>query len=330
MAWGDQRVFGEIELTQRRAAALDPWAITYSNRLTEGLIRREALFDAGGWELSVGFEDWDLYMGLAEAGWGGRRVDAVTYLYRIASSRMLTSARLQHDDLYRQMRERHPRLFAERARNWRRSSAPLHMRLALPLIARLPLSRLPAPPHRAAGLRAGDRAAGEALPLPPAAGAAMSRDALEVDLVLGLRDLRLAGRDRPLLARQRDRDRPHPRPSGRGSVAFLTTIGFLCSWLSTFGVDQAISNIAARLPDARRALAGNAVLLALVFGGLAAVVVLGVTLAFPALQGDASRGLLILVLLNVPLLVLQIYLRQLAAAQYRFGIGNFTARCCRR
>lgn len=114
-------------------------------------------------------------------------------------------------------------------------------------------------------------------------------------------------------------------PSGRGSVAFLTTIGFICSWLSTFGVDQAISNIAARLPDARRALAGNAVALALLFGGLAAAVVLAATLAFPALQGDATRGLLILVLLNVPLLVLQIYLRQLAAAQYRFGIGNVTA-----
>ncbi|HEV7614845.1 MAG TPA: O-antigen ligase family protein [Solirubrobacterales bacterium] len=140
MAWGDQRVFGEIELTQRRASTLDPWAITYSNRLTEGLIRRKALFDAGGWELSVGFEDWDLYMGLAECGWEGRRVDAVTYLYRIASSRMLSSARLQHDDLYRQMRERHPRLFAERGRNWRRSSAPLQMRLLLPLIARLPIS----------------------------------------------------------------------------------------------------------------------------------------------------------------------------------------------
>jgi glycosyltransferase involved in cell wall biosynthesis len=140
MVWGDQRVFGDLELTQRRADTLDPWAITYSNRLTEGLIRREALLDADGWELSVGFEDWDLYMGLAEQGWQGRRVDAVTYLYRIGSSRMLSSARLQHDDLYRQMRERHPRLFAERARNWRRSSAPLHMRLALPLIARLPLS----------------------------------------------------------------------------------------------------------------------------------------------------------------------------------------------
>jgi glycosyltransferase involved in cell wall biosynthesis/O-antigen ligase len=140
MVWGDQRVFGDIELTQRRAPSLDPWAITYANRLTEGLIRREALFDAGGWELAVGFEDWDLYMGLAERGWEGRRIDAVTYLYRIGSSRMLSGARLQHYQLYAQMRARHPKLFSERARNRRRSSAPLRMRLALPLLDRLPLS----------------------------------------------------------------------------------------------------------------------------------------------------------------------------------------------
>lgn len=140
MAWGDQRVFGEIELTQRRAASLDPWAITYANRLTEGLIRRQALLDAGGWVLAVGFEDWDLYMGLAEKGWQGRRIDAVTYLYRISSSRMLSTARLQHDRLYGEMRARHPSLFAARAANWRRSSAPLRMRLLLPLIARMPTS----------------------------------------------------------------------------------------------------------------------------------------------------------------------------------------------
>jgi hypothetical protein len=53
---------------------------------------------------------------------------------------MLSGARLQHGDLYGQMRDRHQRLFAERGRNWRRSTAPLHMRLLLPLIARLPTS----------------------------------------------------------------------------------------------------------------------------------------------------------------------------------------------
>jgi O-antigen/teichoic acid export membrane protein len=114
-------------------------------------------------------------------------------------------------------------------------------------------------------------------------------------------------------------------PSGRGNVAFLTTIGFISAWLSTFGVDQAISNVGARLPHRRRALAGNAVALSLVFGLGAAVLVVGGAIVFPVLQGDAPRGLLILVMLNVPLLVLQIYLRQLTAAQYRFGIGNMTA-----
>jgi O-antigen/teichoic acid export membrane protein len=114
-------------------------------------------------------------------------------------------------------------------------------------------------------------------------------------------------------------------PAGRGSVAFLTTVGFISSWLSTLGVDQFISNLGARAPHKRRELAGNALVLALAFGGFAAVFVLTATLVFPKLQGDASRGLFTLVMLNVPLLVLQIYLRQLTAAQYHFMIGNLTA-----
>jgi glycosyltransferase involved in cell wall biosynthesis len=142
MVWGDHQTFGEVEFRQRRAEDLDPWAITHVNQLTEGLIRREALFDAGGWELAVGYEDWDLYMGLAEKGWKGRRLDLVTYLYRISSSRMLSGARSHHDRLYAQMRARHRRLFAARPGNWRRSTAPLTMRLAVPLIARLPVSGL--------------------------------------------------------------------------------------------------------------------------------------------------------------------------------------------
>jgi O-antigen ligase/GT2 family glycosyltransferase len=140
MVWGDHRMVGEVDLVQRRAPALDPWAITYANRLTEGLIRRTALLDAGGWVLEVGFEDWDLYMGLAERGWRGRRVPVVTYLYRISSSRMLSTARKHHDQLYAQMRERHAPLFRARRANWRRSMAPLMVRLLLPVVGRLPVS----------------------------------------------------------------------------------------------------------------------------------------------------------------------------------------------
>lgn len=114
-------------------------------------------------------------------------------------------------------------------------------------------------------------------------------------------------------------------PSGRGTVAFLTTVGFVTSWLSTVGVDQSISNMAGQRPGARRALAGNAVALSAIFGGLAAAIVLGLTVVFPRIQGSAPRSLLIAVMVSVPVLVLQIYLRQLAAAQYHFAIGNVTA-----
>lgn len=142
VAWGDQRTFGELEFTQKRTEALDPWAITYVNRLTAGLIRREALLEAGGWVLKVGYEDWDLWMGLAELGWRGRRIDQVTYLYRISSTRMLSGARSHHADLYGQMRARHPRLFAARGASWSASGAPLRMRLLLPLVNLLPTSQL--------------------------------------------------------------------------------------------------------------------------------------------------------------------------------------------
>jgi glycosyltransferase involved in cell wall biosynthesis len=142
LAWGDHETFGEVGFRQRRAATLDPWAITHLNQLTEGLIRREALLDAGGWELAIGYEDWDFYMGLAENGWAGQRINVVTYLYRISSSRMLGGARLHHDRLYREMRDRHPKLFKERRANWRHSPAPLRMRVLLPVVARLPVSGL--------------------------------------------------------------------------------------------------------------------------------------------------------------------------------------------
>jgi O-antigen ligase len=142
VVWGDQRTFGELDFIQKRTKELDPWAITYVNRLTAGLIRREALLEAGGWVLKVGYEDWDLWMGLAERGWRGRRIDQVTYLYRISSTRMLSGARAHHADLYGQMRARHPRLFAARRANWWDSGAPLRMRLLLPLVNLLPTAQL--------------------------------------------------------------------------------------------------------------------------------------------------------------------------------------------
>ena len=63
------------------------------------------------------------------------------YRYRIsADGRMWRRAMSQHDRLGALLRERHPRLFAERGRNWRRSPARPHEKLLFPLIDALPMT----------------------------------------------------------------------------------------------------------------------------------------------------------------------------------------------
>lgn len=111
-------------------------------------------------------------------------------------------------------------------------------------------------------------------------------------------------------------------PSGRGELAFVTTMAMLTATLSTFGIEEANANIAGREPHHRRSLATNSVLLALAFGGGAAMIVVVSILVFPAMGGDAGLGLCALALLFVPLLVLQFYLQLLIQADYGFLATN--------
>jgi hypothetical protein len=67
-AWGDIQ-FGEKPVRQVPDRKLDAWLITYVNTLPcSALIRREALLRAGGCKLRHGYEDWELWMSLAEGG----------------------------------------------------------------------------------------------------------------------------------------------------------------------------------------------------------------------------------------------------------------------
>ena len=140
LAWGDYRLFGDRSWRQHTAPSLDGWQITYQNDLPASLlIRRSALMRVGGWELSGGYEDWDLLMALAERGSRGARVPIVAYEYRQHGVRMLAESATRHADIYALLQRRHPRLFADRRRHWRRSSAPWALKLALPLIFALPI-----------------------------------------------------------------------------------------------------------------------------------------------------------------------------------------------
>lgn len=140
IAWGDVQNFGDDKTYRRLGRTLDPWLITYVNELpADAMVRREALLEAGGWELRGGYEDWDLWLALAERGAGGVHVPVLTGWYRVRSTRMLAATEQRHGDQLALLRDRHPRLFAERGVNRRRSEAPLRCKLLFPLIDRLPL-----------------------------------------------------------------------------------------------------------------------------------------------------------------------------------------------
>jgi glycosyltransferase involved in cell wall biosynthesis len=142
MAWGDTQMFGDASVDVPKARTLDPWQITYVNPIpTAALIRRDALESVGGWQLELGYEDWDLWMAFAERGWRGVHVDRTVARHRVHGTRRWSSDFAKHAQIEDELRRRHERLFAERARNWRRSSAPLRVRLLLPIVFRLPLPR---------------------------------------------------------------------------------------------------------------------------------------------------------------------------------------------
>lgn len=139
-AWGWYRRFGDETTLQPTAPALDPWQIAHLNELpATTLLRRTALDQTPGWRLRGDYEDWDLWMSLAERSWRGVGLPTVVYRYRRAGTRGAHRASARHAEIVAELRRLHPELFAARARNWWRSSAPLSLRLTLPLIERLPI-----------------------------------------------------------------------------------------------------------------------------------------------------------------------------------------------
>src|SRR4051794_452134 len=139
-AWGSARHFGSLDFVQRSLPTLDPWQLSYQNHLPlSALYRRDAVLRAGGWQLEGGYEDWDLWLTLAEAGFEGVGVATVTGAYRVAPGRRIARSSSRHGERCKRLRERHPRVYAERRRYRRASPAPRMLKLALPVIDVLPL-----------------------------------------------------------------------------------------------------------------------------------------------------------------------------------------------
>ncbi len=137
VAWGDVELFrpSGARVFARGPDALDPWLITYVSELPlSALFRREVLLQAGGYQLRDGYEDWDLWMALAERGVRGVHVRRLVERHREHGARRWSQDFSRHERALTVLRERHAALFAARGANWRRSAAPWRQRLLLPVI----------------------------------------------------------------------------------------------------------------------------------------------------------------------------------------------------
>ncbi|HWX44320.1 MAG TPA: glycosyltransferase family A protein [Solirubrobacteraceae bacterium] len=117
VCYGDYEEFGDSRLLRLVPRKIDPYRLAYTNEYpVTALFRRGTLESVGGWKhLGAGYEDWGLWMTLAERGCRGVYAGPglLTVRRRLHGERMLGAAKADHTALYRTLRQEHPRLFAE-------------------------------------------------------------------------------------------------------------------------------------------------------------------------------------------------------------------------
>jgi glycosyltransferase involved in cell wall biosynthesis len=129
-AYGHSHHFGDVDFV-RKAAPWNPWILLHSN-LWEAtcLFRRDAVIAAGGFPDGSGYEDWDLFMALAERGSAGLLVDRLVFHYRIhGGGRINPGVKLRFREHYRTLQRNHPRLFASERELRRHYPLPAWSRL---------------------------------------------------------------------------------------------------------------------------------------------------------------------------------------------------------
>jgi glycosyltransferase involved in cell wall biosynthesis len=137
----DYQEFGTSDVLRAVPDRLDPYRIAFTNEYpVTSLFRRTALERAGGWREphpeQRGYEDWNLWMTLAEQG------EQITHLgpgrpgyrRRLHAPGLDAAARRHHADIYAALRAGHPRLFAALKQNRRASDLSPPRRALYPLV----------------------------------------------------------------------------------------------------------------------------------------------------------------------------------------------------
>jgi glycosyltransferase involved in cell wall biosynthesis len=141
VCFGDYAEFGDSELVRAVPDRIDPYRLAYTNEYPiSSLFRRSRLEAVGGWRASGSpgsrYEDWGLWMTLAELGERGVHLGPgrLTYRRRLHGERKLQSDKRRHAELYAELRREHPRLFAELPSHRARSDLGRLRKLLYPVV----------------------------------------------------------------------------------------------------------------------------------------------------------------------------------------------------
>lgn len=111
-------------------------------------------------------------------------------------------------------------------------------------------------------------------------------------------------------------------PEGRGHVAFITAAAWLLASVSTLGVQEANANYGAGDRNAFRSLAANSLVFSLLLGTVTFSALWGLISLFPAVAAGSDPLTRWIAFAFLPVLILQVFLRFLAQAEYAFAVTN--------
>jgi glycosyltransferase involved in cell wall biosynthesis len=135
---GDTIEFGEYQLLRKTPPRLDPYRVALTNEYPiTALFRRSAVEAAGGWRKLgdlQGYDDWNLWMSLAEGGQRIVHLGGPAYCRRLHGPRLNHQAKRNHRALYRVMRSTHADLFAQIRTHRKHSDLPLLKKYLYPYV----------------------------------------------------------------------------------------------------------------------------------------------------------------------------------------------------
>jgi glycosyltransferase involved in cell wall biosynthesis len=124
---GDYEEFGRGTIVRAVPHILDPYRVAYTNEYPiTAVLRRVALERHGAWRdpspTQRGYEDWNLWMDLAQDRERVVHLGAVLYRRRMHAPGLDVTQRERHAHLYRALRTTHPGLFGQLGEHRRRTT----------------------------------------------------------------------------------------------------------------------------------------------------------------------------------------------------------------